>query len=90
MRLRRGMECHYRGAMTKQEKLLKFYLSLQDAATLKRYQEDLEGLMTEAGLSDEDKELVRRGDEKAVHRAIGSEEAGRIRFIGPARTQKRS
>lgn len=76
--------------MAKQEKLLKFYLSLQDAAKLKRYQDDLEGFMTEEGLSDDEKELVRSGDEKAVHRALGSEAAGRIRFVGPARLPKKS
>jgi hypothetical protein len=71
--------------MSKQEKLLKFYLSLQDAAKLKRYQDDLEGLMTEEGLSDDDKELVRRGDEKEVHAAIGDRHAAAFRFIAPPR-----
>lgn len=71
--------------MSKQERLLKFYLSLQDAAKLERYQDDLEGLMTEEGLSDDEKELVRSGDEKAVHRAIGDQRAAAIRYIAPPR-----
>lgn len=71
--------------MSKQEKLVKFYLSLQDAATLKRYQDDLEGLMTEAGLADDEKHLVRSGDEKAVQRALGDRLSASFRYIAPPR-----
>lgn len=71
--------------MAKQEKLVKFYLSLQDAATLKRYHDDLEGLMTEAGLADDEKHLVRSGDEKELRHQLGDRLSASFRYVAPPR-----
>ena len=59
--------------MHAKSKLLDFFLSLNDGETLKRFQADPERAMSAAGLSDDDKALVRSGDEAKVRAALGDE-----------------
>ena len=57
--------------MASNPKLVDFFLSLGDDARLKKFQADPEAAMNDAGLSDEEKELVRGGDEDRIRKFIG-------------------
>lgn len=69
--------------MHAKSKLLDFFLSLNDGETLKRFQADPESAMSAAGLSDDDKALIRSGDEARVREALGEAGAGISYVIVP-------
>ena len=57
-------------------KLVDFFIALgENLALTKRFHEDPEGAMRDAGLGDEELDLVRRRDEEGIRRAMGPEHA---------------
>lgn len=57
--------------MSKHPKLIDFFTSLQDAEKLKKFRSDPDAAMDEAGLSAEEKALVKRGDEQEIRTLLG-------------------
>lgn len=67
---------------TSQSNLAKFVQEMSEAAgRVEEYERDPEEAMTAAGLSEEEKEIVRRGDEQEILNAIGMESSRALRFI---------
>jgi Aromatic-ring-opening dioxygenase LigAB, LigA subunit len=57
---------------TSESNLARFVREMSEAdARLEEFEEDSERVMNEAGLSEEEKEIVRRGDEAELLAAIG-------------------
>ncbi|AKT42980.1 hypothetical protein [Chondromyces crocatus] len=75
--------------MASRTKLVDFFLALGEEERLKQFQTDPEAAMTAAGLSDEEKVLVRAGDEDRLRKVIGDEpRASGMRFIMSALPKK--
>jgi hypothetical protein len=57
---------------TSQSNFARFVLEMSLAATrLEEFEEDPERVMSEAGLSEEEKEIIRGGDEEEILAAVG-------------------
>ena len=57
-------------------KLVDFFIALgANLSLVKRFHEDPEGAMRDAGLGDEELDLVRRRDEEGIRSALGPEHA---------------
>jgi hypothetical protein len=57
--------------MSKHAKMIDFFTSLQNAEALKQFQADPDAAMAAAGLSDEEKALVKRGDQAELRTLLG-------------------
>ncbi|MCC6554126.1 MAG: hypothetical protein IT372_14060 [Polyangiaceae bacterium] len=68
--------------MSSHPKLVQFFLSLDDAAALKQFHADPEAAMDAAGLSEEEKGAIRRGDQGELASLVG-EEYRAMRLVFP-------
>lgn len=68
--------------MSKQSRLLDFFVSLQDAEALKQFNADPDAAMGAAGLSDAEKALVRRRNAAEIRSALGADSTVLSMYFG--------